>query len=71
MIGARALDAAERLGSTFTLLFLDVDGLDAVNAAYGPFVMCTKAELVEAFEDYQAGRLGTIPSNAIQPHRVQ
>lgn len=40
-------------------------------AAYGPFVMCTKAELVEAFEDYQAGRLGTIPSNAIQPHRVQ
>jgi len=40
-------------------------------ATYGPFVMCTKAELVEAFEDYQAGRLGTIPSNAIQPHRVQ
>jgi redox-sensitive bicupin YhaK (pirin superfamily) len=36
---------------------------------YGPFVMSTKAEIMEAFDDFQAGRLGTVPAGAIQPHR--
>jgi len=36
---------------------------------YGPFVMSTKAEIMEAFDDYQAGRLGSVPAGAIQPHR--
>ena len=33
--------------------------------AYGPFVMNTRAEIVQAFEDYEQGKLGTIPADHI------
>jgi len=37
-------------------------------ATYGPFVMNTRQELAQAVADYQSGRLGVIPANALMPH---
>lgn len=34
---------------------------------YGPFVMNTREEILQAIEDYQAGRLGTVPADQLVP----
>jgi hypothetical protein len=43
----------------------------------GPFVMNTREEVIQAFSDYQAGRLGSIPavhnapSTLVETRRVE
>ena len=33
--------------------------------------MNTRAELVQAVEDFQAGRLGTVPADGLRPYHVR
>jgi len=35
---------------------------------YGPFVMNTREQVMQAMHDYQSGRFGVIPDDALMPH---
>jgi hypothetical protein len=36
---------------------------------YGPFVMNTREEIMQAMEDFRAGRLGRVPATAVPHHQ--
>ncbi|MCV7199266.1 pirin family protein [Mycobacterium angelicum] len=56
-------------GSTLDVLLLGGRPIREPVFHYGPFVMNTRAEVIEALEDYQTGKFRSIPPNALMPNR--
>ena len=42
------------------ILFLSADPLNEPLATYGPFVMNSQSEIMEAMRDYQMGKMGVL-----------
>lgn len=64
-ITVRADAKQDTRGPNFEFVLLGGQPIREPMMHYGPFVMNTHAELAQAFEDYQAGRLGTVPADAV------
>ena len=63
----RAADAQESRSPELELFILGGQPIKEPGAWMGPFVMNTKAEVIQAFEDFQKGLLGTIPAIHKEP----
>jgi redox-sensitive bicupin YhaK (pirin superfamily) len=59
--------AADRQTEPLDVLLLGGLPIGAPITHYGPFVMNTREEIIQAIEDYQAGRLGIIPADQLAP----
>ena len=70
LLGVTADDRQDASSPHLEVLLLGGRPIREHVEVYGPFVMNTRAELRQAVEDYQAGRLGVIPANALMPHRA-
>jgi len=56
-------------GEPLEIILLGGEPLREPVAQYGPFVMNHRHELVQAVDDFNAGRLGTIPTDGLRPFR--
>jgi redox-sensitive bicupin YhaK (pirin superfamily) len=54
--------------SSLEVILLGGEPINEPMVHYGPFVMNTREQLMQALSDYQSGRLGVIPPDAIMPH---
>jgi len=66
-IVVRAADVQESRSPEMELFILGGQPIKEPVAWMGPFVMNTKAEVIQAFEDFQKGLLGTIPAIQKEP----
>jgi redox-sensitive bicupin YhaK (pirin superfamily) len=59
--------AADRQADPLDVLLLGGLPIRAPIAHYGPFVMNTREEILQAIDDYEAGRLGIVPADQLAP----
>ncbi len=64
----RAADRLDSSSANLEVLLLGGEPIGEHVEHYGPFVMNSRAEIGQALEDFEAGRLGRIPENALMPH---
>jgi redox-sensitive bicupin YhaK (pirin superfamily) len=63
------LRATDGPGEQFDVLLLGGLPIREPVVHHGPFVMNTRQEVVQALEDFQAGRLGVIPADQLAPRK--
>jgi redox-sensitive bicupin YhaK (pirin superfamily) len=64
-ITVAANQAQDTRSASFEVILLGGQPIREPTVFYGPFVMNTREEIMQAVKDYQAGKLGTIPASYI------